>query len=304
MILLSICGRNRGFAPTPPRRLPPIGGIMHSTGRPIWALLLCVFLSCAPLSDAQQTAPQPPATSLAPNQLVLAKGTPVKLHLKRDLSSADAKPGDKIDFEVSEEVKVGDVVVIPKGNTAVGTVTDVQAARRMGRGGKLDIEIDHVVLADGEKATLWAVKERNGDGNVGDNGPIVKSSLVFGPVAPLVLLVPGEDAMIPRDTEITGYVVAAMQLDPGKFTATSNIAVPSNPTTAQLEITSDPSGAEVTIDGNFVGRTPSQIEIAQGRHTIAISKAGCRTWERKLELSAGKMTLTATLYPATLKFRF
>ena len=235
---------------------------------------------------------------------MLAKGTPVKLHLKRDLSSADATPGDNIDFEVSEEVKVGDVVVIPKGNTAVGTVTDVQVARRMGRGGKLDIEIDSVTLADGEKATLWAVKERNGDGNVGDNGPIVKSSLVFGPVAPLLLLVPGEDAMIPRDTEITGYVVGAMQLDPGKFTTTSNsAAVPSNPTTAQLEITSDPSGAEVSIDGNFVGRTPSQIEIAQGQHTIAISKAGCRTWERKLEVSAGKMILTATLYPSALTLR-
>ncbi len=278
---------------------------MHSTGRPICALLLAVFLPYAPLSGAQQPAPQPPATSSASNQLVLDKGTPVKLHLKRDLSSADAKEGDKIDFEVSEEVKVGDVVVIPKGNPAVGTVTDVQAARRMGRGGKLDIEIDYVVLGDGEQATLWAVKERSGDGNVGDNGPIVKRSLVFGPVAPFILLVPGEDAMIPRDAEITGYVVAAMQLDPGKFTATSNsAAVLSNPTTAQLEITSDPSGAEVSIDGNFVGRTPSQIEIAQGLHTITISKARCRTWQRKLEVSAGKMTLTATLYPATLKFRF
>src|ERR1039457_2879220 len=271
-------------------------------GRTIVALI-GALLTVASFSDAQQPAPQPPATSSASNTLVLDKGTPVKIRLKQDLSSADAKEGDTIDFEVVEEVKVGDVVVIPKGSPALGSVTDVQVARRMGRGGKLDIEIDSVTLADGERATLWAVKERNGDGNVGDNGPIVKSSLVFGPVAPLLLLVPGEDAMIPRDTEITGYVVGARQLDPGKFTTTSNIAVPSNPTTPHLESTSDPLGAQVSIDGNFVGRTPSQIEIAQGLHTITISKPRCRTWERKLELSAGKMTLTATLYPSAITLR-
>src|ERR1035438_1284114 len=196
-------------------------------GRTIVALI-GALLTVASFSDAQQPAPQPPATSSASNQLVLAKGTAVKLRLKRDISSADAQEGDTIDFEVVEEVKVGDIVVIPKGSPAVGTVTDVQAARRMGRGGKLDIQIDSVTLADGEKATLWAVKERTGDGNVGDNRPIVAKSLVFGPAGPLVLLVEGSDSMIPRDTEVTGYVVTTMQLDPGKFVTTSNAALPSD----------------------------------------------------------------------------
>src|ERR1039457_7379141 len=255
-------------------------------GRTIVALI-GALLTVASFSDAQQPAPQPPATSSASNQLVLDKGTPVKIRLKQDLSSADAKEGDTIDFEVVEEVKVGDFVVIPKGSPAVGAVTDVQAARRMVRGGQLDIQIDSVTLADGEQATLWAVKERNGEGNVGDNRPIVARSLVFGPVGPLVLLVPGEDSMIPRDTEITGYVVTAMQLDPGKFVTTSN---PAAPTRAQLEITSDPSGAQISVDGNFLGRTPAEIDIAPGRHTITISKPGCRAWERTLEVSAGKMT--------------
>jgi hypothetical protein len=267
-------------------------------GRTIVALI-GALLTVVPFSDAQQPAPQPPATSSASNQLVLDKGTPVKLRLKRDISSADAQEGDTIDFEVVEEVKVGDVVVIPKGSPAVGTVTDVQAARRMGRGGKLDIQIDSVALADGEKATLWAVKERSGEGNGEENRPIVARSLVFGPVAPLILLTPGEDTMIPRDTEITGYVVTAMQLDPVKFV--SHAALPSNPTTAHLEITSEPAWAEIWVDGILVGSTPAEIDSAPGRHTITIAKAGCRAWERTLVLSAGKMTMAVTLYPATLK---
>ncbi len=272
---------------------------MHSTGRLICALLLCVLLTHVPLSGAQQPAPQPPAASSASNTLVLDKGTPVKLRLKQDLSSADAKEGDTIDFEVVEEVKVGDIVVIPKGSPAVGSVTDVQAARRMGRGGKLDIQIDSVTLADGEQATLWAVKERNDEGDDEDDRPIVARSLVFGPVAPLVLLLSGEDSMIPRDTEITGYVVTTMQLDSAKFKA-----APVPPAITRLQITSHPSGADIALDGNLLGRTPSGIDVAQGLHTITISKPGYRTWERTLVLSDGQMTLPATLYPATLKLRF
>src|ERR1035437_2514375 len=88
-------------------------------GRTIVALI-GALLTVVPFSDAQQPAPHPPAASSASKQLALDKGTPVKLRLKRDLSSADAKEGDNIDFEVVEEVKVGDVVVIPKGSPAVG----------------------------------------------------------------------------------------------------------------------------------------------------------------------------------------
>src|ERR1035438_3904159 len=125
---------------------------MHPTGRPICALLLCALLTHAPLSGAQQAAPQQPRASSTANKFALDDGTPIKLRLNRTLSSADAKTGDNIDFEVLEEVKVGDVVVIPKGSVAIGTITDAEHKKRMARGGKLDIEIDYVKLADSEKA--------------------------------------------------------------------------------------------------------------------------------------------------------
>ena len=143
-------------------RLLPIGGILHSTGRPTCALLLCVLLTQTSLSQTQQAAPQQPATSAASNKFVLDDGTPIKLRLNRNLSSADAKTGDNIDFEVLEEVKVNDIVVIAKGNLAIGTITDAEHKKRMARGGKLDIEIDYVKLADGEKAAL-----KGGEGNQG-----------------------------------------------------------------------------------------------------------------------------------------
>jgi hypothetical protein len=93
----------------------------------------------------------------------LQDSTPVKLRISRTISSADARTGDQVNFEVLE-VRINGNLVIPKGGTAIGTVTDAQPKRRMGRGGKLDINIDYVRLADGEKAELRAVKEAKGGG--------------------------------------------------------------------------------------------------------------------------------------------
>src|ERR1035441_5255481 len=101
----------------------PIGGIMHSTGRPICALLLCVLLTHVPLSGAQQAAPQQPRASSTANKFVLDDVTPIKLLLERNLSGADPKDGDSIVFEVLKKLKLNDLVAIPKGNNAIGTVT-------------------------------------------------------------------------------------------------------------------------------------------------------------------------------------
>jgi len=82
----------------------------------------------------------------------LEDGTPVKLRLTRNLSSADAKTGDRVDFDVLEDVKVKEVIVIPRGGIAWATVTEAQHKRRMARGGKLNVNIDDVRLTDGDRA--------------------------------------------------------------------------------------------------------------------------------------------------------
>ncbi len=44
-------------------------------------------------------------TSREPLTFGLQDGTPVRLRINRNMSSADAKTGDTVDFEVLEEVK-------------------------------------------------------------------------------------------------------------------------------------------------------------------------------------------------------
>jgi hypothetical protein len=63
------------------------------------------------------------------------------------------------------------------------------------------------------------------------------------------------------------------------------------------EISSDPLGADIEIDGNFVGNTPSSVGIAAGQHTLRVSKNGYKSWERTLRSSTGSIKIAAVLEP-------
>jgi len=64
-------------------------------------------------------------------------------------------------------------------------------------------------------------------------------------------------------------------------------------------IVSDPTGAEISVDGNFVGDSPSEFSVAAGVHTITISKHGYKPWERKLPVLSAKITVAAELEQGT-----
>ena len=82
--------------------------------------------------------PAPAKQKLAvPGQMTLQDGTPIRLRLSRNVSSADAHEGESVDFEVLEDVPVNGILVIPKTSVAIGTVTQAQPKRRMGRAGKI-----------------------------------------------------------------------------------------------------------------------------------------------------------------------
>jgi len=248
----------------------------------------------APASPPAES-PAPP-TPAAPKGFVLEDSTPVKLRINRTVSSADAHAGDTVDFEVLEDVSVNGTLVIPKGGLAFATVTEAQPKRRMARGGKLDINIDYVKLADDQKAALRAVKDVKGGGHTGAMvGGMVATSLVFFPAAPFFLFMHGKDITIPKGTELTAYVNGDMKLDIAKFQppaagaqeSAANAGTQAGSTSAKLQLSSDPPGADIEVDGNFVGNTPSEVQVPEGDHTISVKKAGFKDWQRTLKVSAG-----------------
>jgi hypothetical protein len=159
------------------------------------------------------------ATPQTVTKFVLEDGTPIKLVLGETISSADERVGNLVNFEVVEDVLVSGIVVIPRGSTAWASVTVAEPKKRMGRGGKLDLNIDKVRLADGEKVLLRAVKGVNGGGHQGAMvGAMVATSLVVWPAAPLFLLMHGKDITIPKGNQVTAFIQGDAVLDPAKFT--------------------------------------------------------------------------------------
>jgi hypothetical protein len=119
-------------------------------------------------------------------------------------------------------------------------------------------------------------------------GGMVVTSLVFFPAAPFFLFMHGKDISIPKGTEITAYVNGDVKLDLAKFQPSApDSTLASSNVSAKLQLESEPSGADIEVDGSFVGNTPSDVQTTEGEHTVSVKKSGFKDWERKLKVTAG-----------------
>lgn len=84
------------------------------------------------------------------------------------------------------------------------------------------------------------------------------------------------------------------------------VSVENNPGAATMKVTSEPSGADVYLDGApaasaligsaLIGSTPSSFRLPAGQHTITIKQAGFQDWQREVNVLAGsEINLNATL---------
>lgn len=81
----------------------------------------------------------------------------------------------------------------------------------------------------------------------------------------------------------------------GKSALSGSAAGTSTPAQASLNIDSTPRGADIEIDGAFVGNTPSTVSIAPGSHQISARKKGFANWSRSLNVTGGAIHLNAEL---------
>src|SRR5262249_31014647 len=126
--------------------------------------------------------------------------TALRLSLSEPLSSATNEVDDPVRFEVTEDVKVGDFVAIPKGATAVWHVGEVETKRRLWRAGKLNFSIDHVKAVDVTSVRLRASSTRKGDDK---SGTVIVGTVLL---SPLFLIMRGKDINIAKGTAIVAYV--------------------------------------------------------------------------------------------------
>ena len=226
----------------------------------------------------------------APPVLKVPDGTALRLSLTQELSSATNAVDDPVHFEVVEDVKVAGLVAFPMGSTAVGHVVEVDPRRRMGRAGKLNFTVDHVKAPDGSNLRLRASSTRKGEDKT---GTVIVGSVVL---SPLFLIMRGKDITIPKGTEITAYIDGdrefALAAPPVAAVLQSSAAQQSGTITFR----SEPDGADITIDGKFVGTTPSSLQLTAGEHSITIEKAHFSPWKRTMTIAAGSSAnVSATL---------
>lgn len=236
----------------------------------------------------------------------LPKDSKVELRLKQSLSSAASRTNDRVEFEVTEDVKAGDVIPIPAGSLAWGIVVEAAPRSRLMKAGKLSIDIQGVCLATGEKAILrGSPSSREGmTAREPDEGP--STNVLALPALPVLLFVYGKDVSIPEGRTVTAYTSQRITLEPSRFANPApnttcdrdpvSAAASASDSLSTILIRSTPTDAELSVDGRYLGNAPSTVRLAPGDHLITASAPGRKTWERTVHVTSGsEINITAVL---------
>lgn len=144
-------------------------------------------------------------TKYVSQSVTIPAGTIVKMKNLEALNSKTAQEGDTVHFAVSEDVVVGDVVAIPRGMEAEGTITNARKSGMFGKDGKIEITYHTVRAADNTPVPLIIGEKTKEEykRTAGAVGASAAGAIILGPVG-LVggLFVHGNDVDIPVGTEM------------------------------------------------------------------------------------------------------
>jgi PEGA domain/PDZ domain len=65
--------------------------------------------------------------------------------------------------------------------------------------------------------------------------------------------------------------------------------------TGTVSFTSIPDGADIYVDGDFMGNSPAALKLKLGKHTISAKMSGYQDWNREITVSGGAANLNAKL---------
>jgi len=116
--------------------------------------------------------------------------------------------------------------------------------------------------------------------------------------------VPAASGARPSSTVVTPASSTGTAASSGGSSAASSVAPSAAPPEATREtvkcnFTSTPAGAEITLDGRYVGNTPSVVGVTTGTHVIVLFMPGFERWRRELTVPSGSdLSISATLQKA------
>jgi hypothetical protein len=103
---------------------------------------------------------------------------------------------------------------------------------------------------------------------------------------------PAPAAAAPRQSSPTPTPAPSV----GSVEGTMREAVPQKVEKVKCNFSSTPPGAEITLDGRYMGSTPSEIPVSTGTHVVIFSLPGFAEWKRELTVEAGSVVnVTASM---------
>ena len=128
-------------------------------------------------------------------QLVLKAGTLIGVESKQEVRAKNVNVGDLIPFTVTEDVKVGDSVVVSRGNKAFAKVLVAKKSGMAGTKGKLKIEWVYVEADSKVKIPLEGEIDFTRKNHTA--GAVAAAAVVAAPL----IFITGQHAKIPAGYE-------------------------------------------------------------------------------------------------------
>lgn len=173
--------------------------------RVVSAIVLKVNAAGQPAAPA---VPQlPPMPSPIANTVLVPDGTDVYLAFDQDLSSKTSADGDMVAFVLTEDIKIGGVVVVKAGAKAVGEVSNAQKSEMLGKGGELNIRLDYLKVGT-EKVHLRGTKGAGGQDSVGGTIGLMMLCVICG------VLHHGKEVKVAKGAALHAYVSEDINLPP------------------------------------------------------------------------------------------
>ena len=120
------------------------------------AFACTAFAQGAADSQASSSASGDASATVGQNSAALASGTTMGATLNKSVDARHAKVGDQITAKTTEAVQSEGKVVIPKGSTLVGHVTEATARAEGQSQSSLGIAFDRAILKGGHELPLHA----------------------------------------------------------------------------------------------------------------------------------------------------
>ena len=169
-----------------------------------------------------------------PNELTLEEGTEIQVRLLDRVTSATARPEDRIEATVAVPVRNRGVVAIPAGTRVLGVVKQAERGQRPSKAGKLELAFHAIYLDDRTRTDIRTrVVELKQDIDRGDQAKKAGIGAVLGGVlgsmiggkegavigvlaggAGGVLAKTGEDVVLPSGTIITLSLDRSLTVEP------------------------------------------------------------------------------------------